>query len=513
MNSESDCEGIKELIKDNCIKGEIPIIPDTETPVFLQVIQRNELSILDWGKVIDAIIVVFSCKNVDMSKAKMDPSTCQAIDEMGYNVLSLLRTQGLPPVIGVLQHLETNSSKKQKEIKKLFTRYYESEFPNSYKLCNSSKPMPLLRTLATSIYNIEEPGYKAFRSYMWPHIIEHENSSLKLTGFLKGSGLLNANQLIHITGYGDFSMYSLRTPNAEYFPNNPESLIAENDPGAFAAEQTWPNENDLVDAFSRLEVKTDHPPNDIDEDEDDELEMCDDEKQPFEFEERNKEDLDFPDEVNTPHDQPAKIRFQKYRGLASFRTSQWDPYENLPVSYGKLYEFKEPNHIIKKISLDTIASTSQTSFGMLITITINNFPIGNMNPDLPIILSSLLPHERKLSVINFKLERWGNTEEKISSKEPICIHYGFRRVICKPIYSEDSNLDKSKYLREFKDAGHVIASIYAPVTFPVCNAIVFKECMEGPKLVAVGSLLSFDPKRLIIKRILLTGYPLKVIFK
>jgi len=71
------------------------------------------------------------------------------------------------------------------------------------------------------------------------------------------------------------------------------------------------------------------------------------------------EQEEFPDEVDTPLDIPARVRFQRYRGLKSFRTSPWDPKEALPPSYARIFAIPHFKRTQRRI-LNEAALTERT---------------------------------------------------------------------------------------------------------------------------------------------------------
>lgn len=53
------------------------------------------------------------------------------------------------------------------------------------------------------------------------------------------------------------------------------------------------------------------------------------------------DDQEFPDEMDTPQDVSARVRFARFRALQSFRSSPWHPKENLPQSYSQIFQFED----------------------------------------------------------------------------------------------------------------------------------------------------------------------------
>ncbi|XP_068126188.1 pre-rRNA-processing protein TSR1 homolog [Hyperolius riggenbachi] len=226
----------------------------------------------------------------------------------------------------------------------------------------------------------------------------------------------------------------------------------------------------------------------------------------------------FPDEVDTPRDQLARTRFQKYRGLKSFRTSPWDPNENLPRDYARIFRFHDFFRTRRRIFKETEEDKNEGAMvGWYVTVHISAVPVSvlqHFRQGAPLVLCSLLPHEQKMSLLNMLVRRHPGNNEPVKAKEEIIFHCGFRRFRASPLYSQHTSADKQKSERFLRSDAAVVATVYAPITFPPASVLMFKQRSNGMQdLVATGSLLSANPDRIIVKRIVLSGHPFKIMKK
>uniref|UniRef100_A0A8D2ISX2 Pre-rRNA-processing protein TSR1 homolog n=1 Tax=Varanus komodoensis TaxID=61221 RepID=A0A8D2ISX2_VARKO len=346
-------------------------------------------------------------------------------------------------------------------------------------------------------------------------------------------------------------------------PSKQESLQSEAVPDPMDGEQTWPTEEELREAEESLEQRQkvakrvpkgtsayqaawildeeeqgtgseeeEEEEDSFEEDMAEEEEEEEEEAVPLSETEQEDERMEdeamlekyrqerqqemFPDEVDTPRDVPARTRFQKYRGLKSFRTSPWDPQENLPRDYARIFQFQDfsrtRKHVFRQLEQE---ESDGAEVGCYVTLHICSVPVSVMESfqrqRTPLVLFTLLPHEQKMSVLNLLVRRHAGNSEPIRSGEELAIHCGFRRFRASPLYSQHSSGNKHK-LEQFLQADTAtVATVYAPITFPPVSVLLFQQKSSGAhSLVATGSLLSVDPSRIVIKRVVLSGHPFKI---
>jgi len=226
-----------------------------------------------------------------------------------------------------------------------------------------------------------------------------------------------------------------------------------------------------------------------------------------------EEDAAFPDEVDTPEDIPARTRFQRYRGLKSFRQSPWDAKESLPMDYARIFQFSSFARA-QKMALQANPEGFQP--GQYVSLVVRGVPRAFAERGLtqePIICSGLLKHENKMSVVHFKLQRSSWYDKPIKNKSEMSFHVGFRRYTKTPLFSHHQNgCDKHKLERYWHTDGKwIIASVYAPISYQPCSVLACLPQVGAPDMfVGAGSVMSVDPDRIVLKRIVLAGHPFRV---
>ena len=264
------------------------------------------------------------------------------------------------------------------------------------------------------------------------------------------------------------------------------------------------------------------------------------------------EDLQHPDEMDTPDHIPARDRFAKYRGLKSFRSSPWDSKESLPYDYSRVFAFENYRRAYKRaLDIQEEDAVGGAQIGAYVRITLRGVPripvialfqgqggyepphpnvcprsddgkIGSGVGPLwtgwvggagPVIVTGLMQYETCLSLMHYCVTKSSVYEQPLKSKDPLWFHVGFRRERAGPLYSTDNLGDKHKLERFLRARVPTIASVYGPITYGPAPVIGFKESYTPngirADLAMTGSVRNANPDRIVLKRVILSAFPFR----
>lgn len=200
-------------------------------------------------------------------------------------------------------------------------------------------------------------------------------------------------------------------------------------------------------------------------------------------------------------------KLSEYRGLTSFRKTEWDALENLPDEYSKIFVFKNQQQTRKTAFLEN----KEKGFAypnFYVRITIKNVPfeqLKELGVNAPLVLSFLLKHERKMTVQHFRVKRnpyHSDPTVPVESGRSYYLCFGFRKIFAQPTFSKCFNgCDKTKFRKSFIDfESHYYCTFYYYNVFPPASVAIY--CVEGKQPEAMpimyGEMLGADPMHVIL---------------
>ncbi|AOA60774.1 Ribosome biogenesis protein TSR1 (20S rRNA accumulation protein 1) [Komagataella phaffii CBS 7435] len=275
--------------------------------------------------------------------------------------------------------------------------------------------------------------------------------------------------------------------------------------------------SDEVEGEQQMEVDIDI--DEVDQEQFEELDAEEEARQLQTYKERERQDLEFPDEFELLPNVSAKKTLERYRGVKSLANCDWDYDEKddlKPEDWHRLLRISNFTATKNRILKEAI-NEAEVRAGTLVRLYINApedvvSKIPNVETNT-FTIYALLEHEHKLAVSNFSIQAWEEYDKPIPSKDTMIVQYGFRRQVIEPVFSAASNNSNNvhKYERFLHKESVAVATAIAPVMFPSTPAIFFKEGPEGQiELLGQGTFLNCDHSRVLAKRIVLTGEPFKM---